>query len=115
MRINVMCWHKVIDTGVISDGFMTECEVTKEQFKRIEDSYRTRDFEYMSEDDSLSDITAPLIEEGNQDAKAAYKEIANRLTSVIAYPEVFCADCGGIELEEFIKKGDRENACNSNI
>lgn len=104
MKINLMYRHVVIKTEVEADGVDTYCEVTKEQYKRIEESFKTGKYEYMSDDPELADITDPIVKEGDEDARNQYGELAKELKTVVEYPSEISGvvkDCGGIQIIKF--------------
>ena len=104
MRIDVTFYHMVVKTEVVTDGVNTYCEVTEEQYKKIEESFRTGKYEYMSDDPELADIVAPIVKEGDEDARTAYGEMAKDLKTVVDYPPEISGvvkDCGGIQMIKF--------------
>ena len=87
MLITMNYWSIVIKTNVNTGGSLIDFEVTEEQFQRIEESYKTGKFEYMTDDPELKDIIALFYNEAYEPELEEYGEIAKELKIVFEYPE----------------------------
>ena len=87
MTINMNYWFIVTKAEVEAGGAGTYCEVSDEQFKRIEASYKTGKFEYMTDDKDLSDVVELVYQDAVDDGNDYYGEAMKELTIVFEYPD----------------------------
>ena len=87
MTINMTYWEVDKRTDVTAGGSKVDFEATEEQFARIEASYKTGEFVYMTEDEALADIVALFYDEAMNPAREEYGEAANLLKIVFEYPD----------------------------
>lgn len=87
MTINMTYWEVDKITEVTASGSKVDYEVTDEQFARIEASYKSGKFVYLTDDESLSDIVALFFDLAMDPAKEMYGELAERLRIVFEYPD----------------------------
>ena len=87
MTINMTYWEVDKITEVTASGSKVDNEVTDEQFARIEASYKSGKFVYLTDDESLSDIVALFFDLAMDPAKELYGELAERLRIVFEYPD----------------------------
>ena len=106
MKLNVTFWYRAKHTHVIAEGVPTYLEVTKKQFKQIEESFKTGKYQYMTDDPALKEICQPLIDEGNSYGPDWYKEHFAKLEIIAEYPEEIVADCAGIQCSAEIMRAE---------
>ena len=87
MTINMTYWEVDTKTEVTVSGSKVDYEVTDEQYARIEASYKSGKFVYLTDDESLSDIVAFFYDLAMNPAKELYGELAERLEIVFEYPD----------------------------
>ena len=87
MKINMTYWEVDKNTEVTAGGAGVDYDVTEEQFARIEESYKSGKYVYMTDDESLADIIALFHHYAWEPAVELYGEIANNLKIVFEYPD----------------------------